>query len=317
MINKKKLIFAENIHEMEKKKRVLVIGANGTLGQTFRHHYCENIDVDFAVKQFTPNSSDLWFDISEVDTEYANEMLTQYDYVVNCAAVTNVDKIENDYETGNEAFKINAGCVSKLAEWCRTSNTVLVHISSDFVFDGNSYRPYIEDDATKPINKYGETKVTGERFIRESGCKYFIIRTSWLYSEYGNNAFTRIISSLFKETILNGTDDVISSPTYARDLVHFICKLITNDNALYGIYHYTNEGVCTRYDFMLEIHNDIISECVGVYPVRSDRFQCPAKRPFCTALSKEKARMITGNILHWKEALHDCISNYRMLENSK
>lgn len=296
------------------KKRVLVIGANGTLGQTFRHHYCGEMDIEFAVKQLIPKSSDIWFDIAEVDTEYAVEMLSQYDYIVNCAAVTNVDRIENEHEVANEAWKINAGCVKKLSEWCRKANTVLVHISTDFVFDGYTYRSYIEDDVTKPVNIYGTTKETGERFIRESGCRYYIIRTSWLYSEYGNNCFTRIMEDIVSGKTLQGTDDIISSPTYARDLVKFICDLIMK-NPVYGIYHFTNEGVCTRYDFIKEIINELgNSFFVGVEPVRNDIFDCPAKRPFCTVLSKEKVRNIYGSILHWRESLLDCIVNYKMLK---
>ena len=120
---------------MTKHKRVLVIGANGTLGETFRHHYQYVAEFDFAIKHMPGGTDDIWFDLTQVDDEYAFEMLSQYDYVVNCAAITNVDKIESELECENEAFKINASCAKKLAEWCRASNTVLIHISTDFVFN--------------------------------------------------------------------------------------------------------------------------------------------------------------------------------------
>lgn len=301
---------------MTKHKRVLVIGANGTLGETFRHHYQYVTEFDFAIKHMPGGTDDIWFDLTQVDDEYAFEMLSQYDYVVNCAAITNVDKIESELECENEAFKINASCAKKLAEWCRASNTVLIHISTDFVFNGNAYRPYIEEDQTHPVNKYGETKALGELFIRDSGCKYYIIRTSWLYSEYGDNCFTRIASYLKENKPLKGANDIISSPTYARDLVHFICTIIEKQNVNYGIYHFTNEGVCTRYDFMYIMNNALHTHFQVLEPVSNDVFNCPAKRPYCSVLSKAKAKQVM-NILNWQEALLDCIVNYRALKTDK
>jgi dTDP-4-dehydrorhamnose reductase len=153
-------------------------------------------------------------------------------------------------------------------------------------------------------------------FIRDSGCKYYIIRTSWLYSEYGDNCFTRIASYLKDDKELKGANDIISSPTYARDLVHFICHIIEKENVTYGIYHFTNEGVCTRYDFMYIIDKEL-STCFHVLkPVSNDIFKCPAKRPYCSVLSKAKARQ-EYQILSWQEALLDCITNYRALKTDK
>jgi len=298
----------------EKKNTVLVIGSNGTLGQTFRHHHF-GVDVDFAVKQISNDSDDVWFDLSYIDDECAIETLKLYDYVVNCAAITNVDKIERDLDTKNEAYKVNATGAKKLAEWCRKSNTTLIHISTDFVFDGNGYRPYIEEDQIHPINEYGETKALGEMFIRDSGCRYYIIRTAWLYSEYGDNCFTRIAKMIESNSQLNGVNDVISSPTYARDLVHFICQIIIKGDVANGIYHFTNEGVCTRYDFMYQMHRELGDILSKLEPVSNNVFKCPAKRPYCSVLSKEKARKIMG-ILNWQEALMDCITNYRDLNKN-
>jgi dTDP-4-dehydrorhamnose reductase len=294
------------------KQEVLVIGANGTLGQTFRYHYY-GIEADFAVRQMTPNSSDVWFDLNEVDDEYAVEMLKAYDYVVNCAAITDVDAIEKDLDTKDNAYKVNASGARKLAQWCRDANTTLIHISTDFVFDGNSCRPYIEDDMTNPINVYGITKLNGEQYIRESGCKYFIIRTSWLYSEYGNNAFTRITKLLEDGEKLCGVDDIISSPTYARDLVYFICEIITKENNHFGVYHFTNEGVCTRYDFMYVMNQYLGAKFFDIDVVSNDKFHCSARRPYCSVLSKVKARQIMP-IIPWQESLLDCITNYRALK---
>lgn len=291
------------------KKRVLVLGSTGTLGVSFRNNWSGDFDCVFAVR-IRGESPDIWFDIALVDDEMAVEILKSFDYVVNCAAITNVDKIESDLATQNEAWKVNAGCVKKLAEWCREANTTLIHISTDFVFNGNSFRPYIEDDKTNPVNVYGTTKEAGEDFIRESGCRYYIVRTSWVYSEQGNNCFTRIIENIITGRLLQATDDIISSPTYAKDLVGFICELISKKPA-YGIYHFTNEGVCTRYDFVTEIiHKLDDSLYIVIEPVRNDIFNCPAKRPYCSVLSKEKARNVCGKIKHWRESLCDCIAKF-------
>lgn len=320
----------------QKVNNVLVIGANGTLGMKFREYAPSN--YQFAVRDYKDRKTDndIEFDLSchtGDDYEYWVTILKSFDVVINCAAVTNVDKIEdskrNDTEYFNNAIKTNTIGVELLAKACAETDTVLFHISTNYVFDGNTNQPYIEESTCNPLNEYGLQKMRAEEAIRKSGCRYFIIRTSWLYSEIGNNLFTRCRQTLddandiFNE--VSAANDIISSPTYAGDLVDAIHAIIEyNRFEDYGTYHYTNEGVCTRYDFLKALQNMFNYDGAMLKPVSGKTFSNCAKRPYVSVLSKQKFNNIFKGLhqtRHWYDALRSCYIAYedmvqKMIDNT-
>ena len=210
---------------------------------------------------------------------------------------------------------VNFKAVEALSKACVLEDVTLIHFSTDYVFNGVTSRPYFETDATNPINVYGRDKMRGELAIRESGCKYLIFRTSWVYSHHKGNFFTKSIEMLesHKQCFVFGVTDVISSPTNAYDLASAIIHIIdTNQEYKIGIYHYTNEGVCTRYDFIKAIaeeHGVLLNK---IQPVTNDYFQCAARRPYCSVMSKTHFTNTFGIIIpHWLESLKDCHVRYR------
>ena len=229
------------------------------------------------------------------------------DVIINCAAYTAVDKAESDIEL---ATKINVDGPRNLAK----TGAKVIHISTDYVFDGTGHMPYTTDEKTNPVSVYGKTKRAGEIAVLENASVAVVIRTAWLYSPYGNN-FVKTMRRLGAEkTEINVVSDQIGTPTYAADLANAVVKIIPQmsvENS--GIYHFTNEGVCSWYDFANEIMELSNLSCI-VNPIKSSQYPTPAARPFYSVLDKEKIKSVFGiNIKHWKDGLKKCISE---LENN-
>ena len=224
------------------------------------------------------------------------------DYVINCAAYTAVDKAESEI---NLAEEINISGVKNLVEECSKKNLPLVHISTDFVFDGLKNTPYVETDAVNPKSVYGRTKEEGEKFVLNYK-QSFVIRTSWLYSSYGKNFFNTMCRLGTEKKYLSVVSDQIGTPTYARDLARFILESIISTNN-YGLYHFSNEGVASWYDFAHEIMAKIHSSC-KVLPISTKEYPTPAVRPHYSVLDKSKCKKVFNiEIRHWKDALGECV----------
>lgn len=277
---------------------ILITGSNGQLGNEMR---C-----------ISTKSKDhyIFTDIAELDITNLDEIQKilkqeKIDVIVNCAAYTNVDNAEDDKET---ADKINHKAVRHLAIAAKEADATLIHVSTDYVFDGSNNTPYIETDMTSPLGVYGITKLAGEDAIKEIGCKHIIIRTAWLYSQYGKNFVKTILNLTANKDSLKVVFDQVGTPTYAKDLAQGIHHIITNrllDQQ--GIYHFSNEGVCSWYDFAIEIRNLSKNDC-NIYPCHSIDFPSKVKRPHYSVLDKTLFRETFGfKIPYWKDSLINCI----------
>ncbi|CEN34817.1 Spore coat polysaccharide biosynthesis protein spsK [Capnocytophaga cynodegmi] len=278
----------------ETMKNILVTGANGQLGSEI-----QNIQGKTKNYFFT-DASDLDITDRQAISDFVKKNNIQI--VVNCAAYTNVDKAEDDIQTAN---LINNIAVGYLAEVCKENNASLIHISTDYVFGGTKNTPYSETDPTEPLGIYGRTKLEGEKAIQNADIDYLIIRTSWLYSlSFGHN-FVKTIQRLSSErNELKVVFDQVGTPTNARDLAAFIVHIIEKD--LYKkreVYHFSNEGVCSWFDFATEIVRMSGNDCL-VKPCLSSEFPSKVKRPSYSVLDKSKLKNdFNYTISHWKEAL--------------
>ena len=230
------------------------------------------------------------------------------DWIINCSAYTAVDKAEDESE---KVFKINADGVLNIAKVAKKQDARLIHISTDYVFDGNKKEAYTEDDLTNPIGAYGKSKLEGENNIRATLNKYFIIRTAWLYGKNGNN-FVNTMLKLFNERgKVKVVSDQFGSPTYAVDFANIIFMIVSKNSKDYGIYHFTNEGRISWFDFANEIYRiakglDLIKRDVKITPVSTEEYPTKAKRPINSYLSKEKIKKTFGiKIRKWDEALNE------------
>ncbi|MFD0863152.1 dTDP-4-dehydrorhamnose reductase [Sungkyunkwania multivorans] len=275
-------------------KSVLITGAKGQLGQSIKKIRSEFTDV--ALHFFDSNSLDITQ--QEDVTNIFDEI--RPDYCINCAAFTAVDLAETKKE---QARAINETGVKNLAEACKDNGSTLIHISTDYVFDGSKDTPYIEEDKVSAVNFYGKTKLEGERIVKETLEKYFIIRTSWLYSEFGHN-FVKTMLRLGKEReSLKVVNDQHGSPTYAPDLAKAIAKMINSGSDSYGIFHFCNKGVTTWYHFAVEIFR-LKKMDVKVSPISSELFPTAAKRSNYSALDSSKFEStFEFKIPKWTESL--------------
>ncbi len=280
---------------------ILVTGSNGQLGHSLRDIAADSanryIFTDVAELDITDKSAI----ISMMETENIN-------LVINCAAYTNVDKAEDDFDTAN---LINNTAVRNLAEACKQFGTTFIHVSTDYIFDGSSNIPYTEDMPLAPLGVYGDTKLHGEQAVQESGCDYIIIRTSWLYSEYGKNFVKTMMMLTEQRDNLNVVFDQAGTPTYAGDLARAIYDIVENNkySGNNGIYHFSNEGVCSWYDFAHEISELARTEC-DIRPCHSNEFPSKVNRPHYSVLDKTKIKTTFGlTIPYWKESLRVCITN--------
>lgn len=233
-------------------------------------------------------------------------MKNQITIVINCAAYTNVDKAEDDFEI---ADLINHKAVENLAVVCKEVGATLIHVSTDYVFQGNGNLPCREDEQTNPLGVYGKTKLAGEQAIEKIGCKYLIFRTAWLYSSFGNN-FVKTMRRLTSEREhLSVVFDQVGTPTYAGDLAALIWYIVeTGKYNQQGIYHFSNEGVCSWYDFAKEIAALSGNKC-EIRPCHSAEFPSKVKRPAFSVLDKTKVKRDFGYIIpYWKDSLIKCIN---------
>jgi len=271
--------------------KILVTGANGQLGKTLNdlyHDNSDNLEFSFVTK------SEL--DISNKEAIHTYFENHSFDYCINCAAYTNVEQAE---ESIDDAFKINADAVGYLAECCNESNTKLIHISTDYVFDGKNDTPYLETDQTNPINQYGRSKLAGEKWIQEVLKTYFIIRTSWLYSKYPKNFTTTIASKIKEDSDLTITTSQKGTPTSCVELSKFIYFLIKSESTDFGTYHFSAKGDATWYDFALKIA-DHFKDYDKNKIVATKSFKSKAERPEYSVMSNAKVQENYDAQNHWK-----------------
>ena len=273
-------------------KNVLVTGASGQLGQCFKRLSTRYRDFNFT---FT-TSEELDITLFGILGPYFER--NKFDYCINCAAYTKVDQAEKEQEI---AFLINAEAVKNLAKVCEEKNCTLIHFSTDYVFDGKAEQPYHEDDETGPINVYGASKLLGEKYIQEHMDHYFIFRTSWLYSNIGHNFFNTICRKAKAGEELNITTTQKGTPTNAYDLAGFVLQLLATRNEKYGVYHYSNLGEATWYDFAEEILKHLEQQV----PLNENNdYQTLATRPQYSVLNKDKLQQnFDIPVLSWKESL--------------
>lgn len=270
---------------------ILVTGSNGQLGKTIKElyqHHNDDLEFYFVTK------SEL--DISNKATLDAYFKNHSFDYCINCAAYTNVEQAE---ESIKEAFKINAEAVGNLAECCHKSNTTLIHISTDYVFDGKKDTPYLETDITNPINEYGRSKLAGEQRLKEKLQNYFIVRTSWLYSKYPRNFVTTIASKIQEQSDLTITISQKGTPTSCVELAKFIHWLIKTDSKDFGIYHFSAKGNATWYDFALKIA-DHFDDYNKNKITSTTLFKSKAERPEYSVMDNFKVQKNYHAQNHWK-----------------
>lgn len=263
---------------------VLVTGSSGQLGQSLQAISANYPEIDFVFA----SSSDL--DITDLEKVTAYFQKIQPAYCINTAAYTAVDKAESETE---KAFQVNVRGPKNLAEACAETHTVLLHISTDFVFDGEKTTPYTEEDTPNPKGVYGKTKLEGEQVIETTWSKHYIVRTSWVYSEFGNNFMKTMLRLASERDTLNVVADQIGTPTYAVDLAEALVTIIRydfqNDIKPYGIYNFSNEGVCSWYDFAKKIF-EVNQIDILLNPIPTTAYPTPAKRPKYSVLDKKKIK---------------------------
>ena len=286
---------------MSCKAKILVTGAKGQLGREL---------------QSVVGSGWCFTDVDELDI-CSKEAVEAYvtsnhiDTIVNCAAYTNVDRAEDEPQ---EAERINSDAVALLAEVARRHNIRLIHISTDYVFGGTHYNTPISEDAEpQPLGVYGTTKLMGERAVAGSGCRHVIIRTAWLYSPYGKNFVSTILRLATERDTIRVVSDQIGSPTYAHDLALVIRDISEGRIAAEGLYHYTNEGVVSWYEFACAIVNIAGLEC-KVEACTTAEYGAKAPRPAYSVLSKAKiSRVLEDEIPQWQVSLERCIKRINEL----
>ena len=278
----------------------MVTGANGQLGSS----------IHARISQY-PGYNFLFTDIDTLDIcdkEAVRKYVLENDvqYVMNCAAYTAVDKAEDNQDLCDKLNHVAPGYLAAAAEAC---GAALLQVSTDYVFDGSGHTPYTEEAATCPNSVYGFTKLAGEQAVMKHCSRAMIIRTAWLYSIYGNN-FVKTMLRLGREReTLGGVFDQIGTPTYANDLARAIFAAV-NRGIVPGIYHFSNEGVCSWYDFTMAIHRLAGIKSCKVSPLHTDEFPAKAPRPHYSVLDKTKIKKTFGiDIPHWEASLAVCMKN--------
>ncbi|MBE9466656.1 dTDP-4-dehydrorhamnose reductase [Dyadobacter subterraneus] len=278
--------------------KILVLGASGQLGNCLRKVAEENGNQDIS---FPSEQEGNILDLNLLDLLFIKE---KPEFVINCAAYTAVDKAEDDIEI---CRKVNRDGAENIAKACLLYDATLIHVSTDFVFGGNVPKILSETDPAKPENVYGLTKLEGEAAISNVLEKYFILRTSWLYSEYGNNFVKTMLRLGNEREQLGVIVDQTGSPTYAVDLAQAIFDIIGSGSNAYGIYHYSNEGVTSWFDFAKSIF-DLSNTIVKVNPVKTSEYVTRAVRPAYSVMDKNKIKSTFGiQIPYWRESLEACI----------
>ncbi|WP_332732406.1 dTDP-4-dehydrorhamnose reductase [Flavihumibacter sp.] len=285
-------------------KKILVTGSGGQLGTEIRQ-----VSAFYPGYQFIfADSETLPIDKEAVVESYISSL--KPDYCINCAAYTAVDKAEIEVEKANQ---INGSAVGYLAKYLHRNSGRMIHISTDYVFDGSASKPLNETDTVHPLGVYGSSKLKGEELAMQYAPDSIILRTSWVYSAYGNNFVKTMLRLMSQREELNVVSDQIGSPTYAADLAKAIMEIIVQLDGLDqsadlgGIYHYSNDGIISWYDFALAIKELSGSKC-KINPIASAEYPTPAARPAYSVFDKEKIRSVFGlPILNWKESLQICM----------
>ena len=286
-------------------KNILITGASGQLAMEIKQELNNSITNNYI---FT-NKNEL--DVTNADKVSSFFSKNSIELVINCAAYTNVNGSEIDKETAN---LVNHLAVKNIAEACTEQGSACIHLSTDYVFAGEKNTPYTETDATSPLGAYGQTKLLGESALQHSDIDFLILRTSWLYSAFGNNFVKNILGISKERKELKVVFDQVSTPTYAKDLARFIIFII--ENKLYrgrqDVYHFSNEGVCSWYDFAVEILKLAGSDC-KVIPCRTEEFPTPASRPAYLVLDKAKIKTdFNFPIPYWRDSLVSLMTNYKL-----
>ncbi|MBU3820647.1 dTDP-4-dehydrorhamnose reductase [Flavobacteriaceae bacterium XHP0103] len=281
---------------------VLVTGGQGQLASCIK-------DVEIKYDNLSiiyTDSQDLNVcDLSQVQSFFKSHAI---DYCINCAAYTAVDKAETERDI---AFKINAEGAKNLALACKESSVVLIHISTDFVFDGRKKEPYLETDTPNPLSVYGASKLQGEIETQNILKEHFIIRTSWLYSEHGHNFMKTMLKLAETRDKINVVSDQIGTPTYAGDLAKIILKTIASKNTNYGLYHFTNGGEINWYGFAKAIF-ELSGKQVKLHPIATEGYPTAAKRPRYSVLDKEKIKTAFNivEIPNWNDSLKKVLKKW-------
>lgn len=279
--------------------KILITGANGQLGNEMRVIAKSNTQHEFV---FT--------DVQELnicDKDAVNAFFKEghFDFVVNCAAYTAVTNAEKDFD---KSLALNRDAVRNIGEAAAENGTKVIHISTDYVFDGTAHTPYTEDMPVNPQSVYGKTKYEGEAALTQSGCDYVIIRTAWLYSSFGNNFVKTMIKLGKTRDKLTVIFDQIGSPTYAADLAKAIMTIINSEKFVTGTYNFSNEGVCSWYDFAKAIHRLYGLHNCDVQPLETKLYPDDTPRPAYSVLNKAKIKnTYKVSIPHWYESLEKCI----------
>ncbi|WP_281808501.1 dTDP-4-dehydrorhamnose reductase [Alistipes finegoldii] len=283
---------------------ILITGANGQLGRSLRR-----------LGGVSPHNY-LFTDVAELDITDAAAVLRtveerRIDVIVNCAAYTDVERAEEDEPT---AELLNHKAAGNLAAAAKATGATLFHVSTDYVFDGTAHTPYTEDGTPSPLGAYGRTKLAGERAVMASGCRYLIFRTAWLYSEYGNNFLKTMLRLTSERDTLQVVFDQIGTPTYAGDLALAIFSIIESERYAgnEGVYHFTDEGVCSWYDFATEIAAAAGHDSCHIIPCHTSEFPTKAARPAYSVLDKTKIKTtFQMDIPHWRESMKYCLEKLR------
>lgn len=284
------------------KPQIIVTGANGQLGKEIQALSAKYPEFDFVF------FSRIDLPINDIEKVQQLFQTIQPSFCINCAAYTAVDKAEAEIE---EAFLMNAGSVGILAAACKQFHCKFIHVSTDYVFDGNSSVPLNEDDPTNPINVYGASKLKGEEIALKENDETIIIRTSWVYSQFGNNFVKTMIRLMNERESISVVSDQIGSPTYAADLAEAILDIINSKKFVPGIYNYSNEGKISWYDFAIAIKEMMSSNC-KVSPITTSQYPTPAKRPHYSLLDKAKIISVYSlGIKDWQESLALCIAKIK------
>lgn len=289
--------------------KILVTGANGQLGNEIRA-ISKSSANSYIFTDIVEDAETKYLDITDLDAVRKVVKENSVNIIINCAAYTNVDKAEEESE---EATILNAKATAHLAKAIKEVGGLLVHISTDYVFGGEGDRPYTEEQQTAPTSVYGRTKLAGEEAIIATDCRYIIIRTAWLYSEFGKNFCKTMINLTSTKPQIKVVDDQIGTPTYALDLAKAIEAIVAKyDGSQSGIYHYSNEGLCSWYVFakaIAELYGT--TEC-DIQPCTSAEFPSVVKRPAYSVLDKGKIKETFGvDVPFWRDSLVRCIQNIK------
>ena len=284
--------------------KILITGSNGQLGNEIR-------ELAGGYKHY----KFLYTDINELNITNSDKvkdffLLHNPDAIINCAAYTAVDKAEKEAET---AYLVNALAVENLANAAAQSGAFIVHISTDYVYSGKNFTPYVETDTLNPVSVYAQSKTAGEEAVKRSGANSIIIRTSWLYSAFGNNFIKTMMKYGAERDVLNVVFDQVGTPTYARDLAKCILDILplAMGTKSEEVYHYSNEGVASWYDFAKAIIEISGIECL-INPIPTKEYPLPAERPFYSVLDKSKIKKdFAIQIPYWRDSVKLCIQRLK------